>query len=230
MSECITTPVKSPDTANKPVCLVFGSAEIKNPGFIFGYIPADCSYRVLCADGGLKNALSAGLRVDAVIGDGDSGGIDCPEGAACVRLAREKDMTDLQACLDYGLSAGMDSFVLFGCTGGRLDHFIGNVFLLEYLSLKGAKGILADELNEIHYHLPGTITFEKCGDFAYLSVIALDSVLSGVTLEGLRYPLDNATVLRSETLGISNEPVGSVPVSVSTQKGAALIIRSRDKA
>lgn len=229
MSECTRTQGKSHGMANKPVCLVFGSAEMTDHAFVSRYIPEDGNYIVLCADGGLSNAQRAGLPVHVLVGDGDSGGTDCPEGAQCIRLPREKDQTDLQACLEYGLHEGMRDFVLLGCTGGRLDHFFGNVFLLEYLCAKGARGMVADACNEIRYLPPGDMTFADNGGFSYLSVIALDRSVSGITLEGLCYPLVNATVLRGQTVGISNEPSGEKPVRVHTEQGAALIIRSRDK-
>ena len=48
---------------------------------------------VICADGGIKTALAAGLRPDCLIGDWDSGGSPAGE-VPCTTLPAEKDFTE----------------------------------------------------------------------------------------------------------------------------------------
>lgn len=227
MSGCMNEPKKTKKQNTVSKCLVFGASGM-DASLARGYYAENEPKLVLCADGGLCNARKAGLRPDAVIGDADSGGEAETESAVNIRLPREKDISDLQACLDYGLDQGASDFVLFGCSGGRPDHFLANVFLLEYLFRNSARGVLADEFGEIYFHAPGTRTFRDPGGFRYLSVLALSGEVTGVTLEGLKYPLCNAVLRRASTLGLSNEPLDGMPASVHTECGDALIIRSRD--
>ena len=96
---------------------------------------------VFCADGGYANAKGAGLEPDFLIGDWDSGekpALDVP----CVTLPAEKDMTDLQAAMDEALSRGVTELLLCGCTGGRLDHTVSNLLLLEWLAERGGSGMI----------------------------------------------------------------------------------------
>jgi len=216
-------------SSRKSICFIFGSSEIKDPGYIRRY-----SHRykdsgdilVLSADGGLKNTCLAGFTPDLVIGDQDSGGI-AGDKHASILLPTQKDITDVHACIDYALETACGQLLLLGCTGGRLDHFFGNVFLLEYIRDKGAQGILADENNEIRLLSGGTEEFVPEEWYQYVSLLPLDKELTGVTLQNLKYPLQNAVLRRSYPIGVSNEPAGG-RFSVTIRTGRALLVFSRD--
>ncbi|MEG0620475.1 MAG: thiamine diphosphokinase, partial [Raoultibacter sp.] len=67
--------------------------------------------------------------------------------------------------------------------------------------------------------LTGPATFElPAYDAGTVSVFAANDVVSGVTEQGLAYPLDDATLSNRSSLGLSNELVGKA-ASVSVQKG-----------
>lgn len=171
---------------------------------------------VVCADGGLNSALALGLKPNVVIGDNDSGGI------ADVLLPVEKNMTDMEACLDYVLSRQPDEIALLGATGGRIDHFMGNLGLLER-----AKGcaFLLDASHEIRL-LTGSLTVPPPHLYRYFSVVPLDETVTGVDITGAKYPLTDATLHRDATLGISNEPLPGETFTVYVKSGKALLILS----
>ena len=205
--------------------LVFGSVPCRDWSFLEAYRRED--QQVYCADGGLNNALAAGCKPDFVVGDWDSGGApraDVPS----VTLPVEKDMTDLQAALHHALAAGCTEFLLCGCLGGRrLDHTAFNLVLLEWLKARGGQGILIDEDNEVRLLEHETVTLhpEEGPRYRYLSLLPLDRTVEGVSIEGVKYPLTDAAILRGDTLTVSNQPAGPV-VSVTVGDGRALLIRS----
>ena len=180
---------------------------------------------ILCADGGLRHVLACGLLPHALIGDGDSGGLNPPLGVEVIRLPTDKDITDTQACIDHGLARGYREFLLLGCSGGpRLDHFLGNLGLLEYCAEHGACGKILDEKHLILLHTGGRMVLPEAWGYRFFSLFALDRRVTGVTLEGLRFPLRDATLERAAPLAVSNQPLyGNGPVSV-TLTGRALVI------
>ncbi|MDR1692317.1 MAG: thiamine diphosphokinase [Oscillospiraceae bacterium] len=175
---------------------------------------------VLCADGGLLRTAELGLVPDLVIGDRDSGG----EGgsAPAVILPAEKSMTDMDACLDRALTLGAEEIALLGATGGRLDHTLCNLGLLE--RAKG-KAYILDSSHEV-YLLAKPIKRRPPHPYRYFSVLPLDEEISGVTITGGKYPLVNALLRRDASVGVSNEPLPDTEFTVSVDFGNALLILS----
>ncbi|MDR0326191.1 MAG: thiamine diphosphokinase [Oscillospiraceae bacterium] len=177
---------------------------------------------VICADGGYSHAVRLGLKPDLIIGDNDSSGEKPPLSIVHRSLPVEKDITDMEACIDYALQAGAGEIALLGASGGRLDHFLGNIGLLERAD---GKAFMLDSSHEIHL-LPSPVTVEPPHKHRYFSVVPLDETASGVTITGAKYPLDNATLRRAATVGISNEPLDGVSFTVSVKNGKALLVLS----
>lgn len=204
--------------------LIIGAVPWENGAFLTPYL-AKGHWTVFCADGGYANACAAGLEPDFLIGDWDSG--DRPElDVPCVTLPVEKDMTDLQAAMDQALSMGISRMLLCGCTGGRLDHTASNLLLLEWLADRGGDGMIVDEDNEVRLLSPGTFRIEDEPHYHYLSLVPLDRRVSGVTLKGMKYPLQQAELVRGDTLSVSNEP-GQRVMEITISHGRALLIRSQ---
>ncbi|MDL2273659.1 thiamine diphosphokinase [Oscillospiraceae bacterium OttesenSCG-928-G22] len=204
---------------------IFGSSDEGGLAHIKKYMPFDF---VVCADGGMQYAHALGLSPDLLVGDFDSGG--APEdGVPVLSLPVAKDVTDLEAALDAAIERGVRELFLFGCSGGRLDHFLANVFLLERAEKRGAPAVLVNAQNELRYLRNGELAFLKGGDFTYLSLVPIDERITGVDITGVRFPLDNATLDRSGTLGISNQITDDI-ATVRVRSGAAIVILSRDSA
>lgn len=181
---------------------------------------------VLCADGGYEAARRLGFKVDALIGDGDSGDMRGGDGVDILKLPIVKDCTDLHACAEAAVLRGARDVILLGATGGRLDHFLGNMGLLYYFAEHDINATIMDKDNEIFsYKKPCVL--KPPHRYRFFSIIPLDSEISGVTLEGARYPLYNETLFRCETRGISNEPLSPERETViHIAKGSAMIILS----
>ncbi len=181
---------------------------------------------VVCADGGVAAALSAGFSPDVVAGDMDSSA-SLPPGCEIIRFAPEKDDPDLKICAKIALSRGCRDFVIVAASGGRLDHYLANLYLLEYLFEQGADAELLDAKNCVFLHKGGKMTIRSDPSYRYFGLIPLDYTLSGVTLRGLKYPLNDALLKRPDVISVSNEFAGD-EFSVEIQKGRALIIFSRE--
>lgn len=202
--------------------ILVGAAPCSDWSFLSRYTDRPCL--TICADGGQASARRAGLTPDWYVGDSDSGG--SPEGLPSVTLPAEKDVTDLEMAVDLAFEQGCRDLILCGCTGGRLDHFLGNVHLLEQIARRGGTGCLADPHNEIRFVGPGVHRLIRDPSFRYISLLPLDEALRGVYLEGAKYPLQNAVVPRWTTLGVSNE-FAEETLTLTCQEGRGLLIQSR---
>lgn len=72
--------------------------------------------------------------------------------------------------MDEALSMGISRLLLCGCTGGRLDHTMSNLLLLEWLADRGGEGMIVDEDNEVRLLRPGSTRFEDDPHYHYLSL------------------------------------------------------------
>lgn len=169
-----------------------------------GYVrPGDF---IVACDAGYRNAARLGLRPDLIVGDFDSA--PQPEtDRETIVLPHVKDDTDTQFAARWLVEHGYKEVILLGALGGaRIEHMFANVSTGLYLALHGVKVILADARSEMHYLLPEQELALERKDWMYLSVFALGEPMTGVTLQGVYYPLQDATLSELDyPLGTSNE-------------------------
>lgn len=202
--------------------VILGSVPQWDWGFARAYFSPDPL--VICADGGIRSAMAAGLRPHVLVGDGDSGGTP-PAGVRFVALRPEKDYSDAHAAVRLALEEGARRLVLLGCSGGRADHYLANLYLLETIAQQGASGVLVDTQNEISFFGGGRIIVQNEPQYRYFGLLPIDEKLTGVTLTGVKYPLAGAALIRGDTLCISNEPA-SREFTVEICSGRAFLVRS----
>ena len=176
---------------------------------------------LIAADGGYASLSASGVVPHLVVGDFDSlGGV--PEHPNVHRLPCVKDDTDIGYAIKLGLEQGYTRFLLLGGVGGRLDHTIANLQLLDYLSCHGALGILAGggyaatAITNRSFSFPASCS-------GYCSVFCQGGTARGVTLEGLKYSLTDGELAGNFPLGVSNEFTG-IPARVSVQDGTLLLV------
>lgn len=167
---------------------------------------------LLCTDGAGSIARKISTIPDAIVGDMDSISVDdlgfmCKAGVEIYRYPPEKDYTDMHLSLEYLMDKGFGKVTVFGGTGGRLDHTLGNILTGVYFTKKGM---------DISYYEPGLTVYltrsgidisGKPGD--RVSVFSMAGLAEGVDLQGFKYPLKNATLAQEYPIGISNELSGS---------------------
>lgn len=201
--------------------LIFGSQPCESWMFLKPLL--DWPDLVISADGGLRCARDAGFSPQVYVGDGDSGGRPEP-GLRCVSLKPEKDVTDLEAAYDWARGHGLRELVFTGCTGGRLDHHMAAMELLETATLDGIHGVLLDPRNRVEFLRPGVHSMRNHG-YRYFSLIPVDGMLLEVTIRGAKYPLERRDVRRGDSLTVSNEFSGS-KVEISFTSGCCYFIES----
>ncbi len=207
----------------KKSCIIIGAAPCKTLEFLDSDLLKNAY--IIAADGGYKTAMKFGLSVDAFVGDLDSNDIS-PNCADVLVLPREKDFGDVHTAVIKALDKGCDDFYLVGCSGGRADHYIANIYLLEMMHKKGVSAVLIDEHNEIRYIKNESIVIKT--PKKYVSLLPLSEKIEDITFDGLKYPLSNATLYRDTPIGISNELIADEAI-VSIGNGEALLIFSEDE-
>lgn len=140
----------------------------------------------------------------------------------------EKADTDLGLGVKEAVECGFNEIYIYGATGGRLDHFLGALQLLqvpEYLKA-GIEIYIVDRQNIMMYLEKGTHEFEYDDAYPYISFIPKveDTIL---TLEGFKYPLYKQTLHQGSTLTISNE-ISKKQAFATIEVGSVLAVRSRD--
>jgi thiamine pyrophosphokinase len=205
------------------------------PSFVEGEItelitplPTDL---IVCADSGYLLAQKSGLFPHAVIGDMDSleeNGFDpeqLPAGIRLIKSPRQKDQTDTGLCMAYALSQGCDEIVMVGGLGGRLDHTLANLQNMVGFSRKGMIVTLVDRTNKVHILTDRMLRLSPMPDYA-VSVLSFTPVSKGVTLTGMAYPLNDATLTSDFPLGVSNEITGDF-ATIEVGHGTVLVVCSK---
>ena len=188
---------------------------------------------IVAADRGLLFCMEEKLKVDMIVGDFDSlpGGVidgylstfDVP-----VRTFNPvKDYTDTEIALRQAMEAGADEILLFGVTGTRLDHCIGNMQCLHICLDAGIRAAILDPHNRITLH-EKDFSIEKSSQFGgFVSFIPAGDAIRGLTLTGFKYPLNDRDITPTDSLCISNQ-ITEETASVSFREGRLFMIESRD--
>ena len=183
----------------EPVCVIVGAAPLD------GRLPQPRAGDLLiAADAGYLALTAAGLAPDLVMGDFDSLG-HLPDHPHVIPHSPIKDDTDLILAIRHALSLGFRRFEIYGALGGkRFDQTIASLQTLRFLAEHNAKGRLIGAGWNALLLQNGAIRFppEASG---WLSVFASGDAARGVTLQGLKYELDDAEITCAYPVGVSNE-------------------------
>ena len=190
----------------------------------------DC---LIAADSGMNFLYRNGVVPDVIAGDFDSVDMDSMayfqgmNNVQIIRLNPVKDDTDTEFVIREAIRRGATEIIVLGATGTRLDHVFANVYLMGIGLEEGVLIQLVDKHNRIRM-ISDSLEIEKSEQFgSYVSVLPVKGDAKGVTLEGMKYPLENADIACFSSLGVSNEIVDEV-AKISVEQGVLLVIESRD--
>lgn len=215
-------------------CVIIGAAGIGDYGRIKKYIRAE-DFVIYC-DGGLKHAAEDKLdrTPDLAVGDFDSYSLEewkkakrFAHEAETIVLPCEKDDTDTVYAMKEGLKRGYRKFLFLGVVGGRLDHTLGNVYMLEYLAKAKASGKIVDDVSEMQLISEGETAFVE-EEWAYFSLLNICGKAQGITIKGAKYPLDKAEIESWYQYGISNEVIPGRRAEISVERGSLLLVKVAD--
>ncbi len=178
---------------------------------------------IIAADGGLKHCETLGIDPDLVLGDFDSLG-HIPENATVFPV--EKDDTDAMLAVREGLKRGYQRFLFYGgLEGPRLDHTVANLQTLNYLAEHGAQGCLMGKTQIATAIKNSALRFPAAKE-GVVSVFCIGAEAKGVTIKGLKYPMEAGCLTAAFPLGVSNHFIGQ-GAEISVTHGTLLIIFPR---
>ena len=192
------------------------------------HIKPDRDDLIIAADSGLNHAKTLGLTPAVVVGDYDSLGHVPEQGpdVEVITVPAEKDETDTQLAIRLALSRGADDVHVIGGLGGRLDHTLSNLAILEALAQKKVRCVIEDGQNRVRLLQSDSTILPRSG-YTYVSLLSLDPIVKGVEIEGVKYPLKNAKLSRAFQYAVSNEITGNC-CFIAVRKGSILVVESRD--
>ena len=194
--------------------VLFSAAPI-DPQEPVEYVPVPGDY-VVCADGGIGLAKRLGVRPDLIVGDFDSSQDPAChpdplfEGVPVLRVPREKDDTDTKLALSQLRREGC------------------SLVLVIYFRRRGMRVVLASDQNTLFVLENESVSLPQVQN-RYLSLFSLTPCCKGVTLERVKYPLQNYTLTQEVPLGISNEFTPLGPAGIQVKEGVLLVCLSCDR-
>lgn len=178
-------------------------------------------------DRGIDSCHRAGIVPRRLLGDADSARSTSWEwakrqGVPIDLFPAAKNLTDFQLALRLSQADYGNRFLLAtGAFGGRLDHAFS---LLHSLTGDGRPGCLADDREVMIILRSGETAavslHETDSKVTALSLLPLSQNCSGVTIDRVRWPLENAVLTRNLPYAVSNELLpGTKKISVSLTDG-----------
>jgi len=179
---------------------------------------------VLCCDGAYDWAKDK-LKIDENLGDFDSLGY-MPTPPPTEIYPSEKDYTDGEIAIHKLVKRGFDYIEIYGGSGGREDHFIGNLQLLYYAYKHGVSAKMINDKSEI-FVAGGRIELKNIQGKT-LSVFPFGGCLHISYSEGFKYAYPRE-IGYGECIGVSNVCNSAKGVIELEQGCCALVIINKGK-
>ena len=185
----------------------------------------DTDYFV-AVDNGVRHTYTFNVIPHLLIGDLDSIDHDLveillSEGVKIQKFPSNKDETDLELALNYVIEKGFTKILLVGALGGRMDQSLANLDLLTREDL-GDLDIRMDDGRTAVFAIKDSVSFKTTINDT-ISLMPICRPATGITTQGLAYPLNNETLYPKKTRGISNTAVAN-QVSITLEEGQLLCI------
>lgn len=213
--------------------VVFAGGDLNDGPAVQAALSAVPDSLIIAADGGARVAARCGLLPDIVVGDMDS--LSAEEldtlrgrGVTIQRFPANKDETDLELALLAAAARQATWIRIVGAVGDRIDHTLGNIYLLMLRELAGRDVRLVAGRQTFWLIGPGTHPLAgQPGDT--LSLLPLMPGVSGVTTEGMQYPLKDEPLIFGPARGVSNVLLAE-KASVTLASGLLVVVHTMGKA
>lgn len=211
----------------KKIIFVVTGGQVRDPAFLRSKVTELNPSKIICADGGARHLYPLGIIPDVIIGDMDSLSQEMQtyfeeKGSRFVRYPEAKDETDTQLALEYACDLAPEKIYVFGAFGSRIDHVTANISLLVLGAKRGVPITLVDEWCEAFVVSQEFAIAGKIGQT--ISLLPLSDKVTGITLGGFEYPLENGVMEIGKPYGISNRLTAAKGV-ISVMTGHLLVIR-----
>ncbi|NRT77187.1 thiamine diphosphokinase [Clostridium beijerinckii] len=185
---------------------------------------------IIAADKGSECLYKYNIIPDLLLGDFDSAKKEILDNMKLkvkevLEFQPEKDYTDTEIAVMEAIKRGAEKIYLFGATGTRMDHTLGNIGLMLTTKKKGANLEILDDNNRLYLGENKMRLYGKYGE--NISFHALSDKVSKLQISGGKYNLPSYDLGLLDPRAICNEFIDT-PIDITYEKGELLVIHSID--
>ena len=183
-------------------------------------------------DKGALYLLNNGVNPILSCGDFDSITLEqrkeVEEKSKYFKVKSSEDLTDAEFALEHILELfeEVEEIDIYGATGRRLDHFFGNILLLNNKKYHHIKISIIDDNNIITVAKKGLNIFENIEGYKYFSIVPIyeDTIM---TIKNSKYEVENLVLTLNRPNATSNEfkSKGDIRLEVNNN---VLVMYSKD--
>ena len=144
------------------------------------------------------------------------------------KVKNSEDLTDAEFALEHILKLfeDIEEIDIYGATGRRLDHFFGNILLLNNKKYYHIKIRIIDDNNIITVAKKGLTIFENIEGYKYFSIVPIyeDTLM---TIKNSKYEVDNLVLTLNRPNATSNEFSSEKAIELQVSANV-LVIYSKD--
>lgn len=189
--------------------------------------------RLIGVDKGAEWLIEHDIVPDYILGDFDSAANDFltktkeKYGEKISIFPSEKDETDTELGMRFAISLQPKEIIIFGGTGSRLDHVLANIHVLLQGEEQNIPSSIVDSHNRIQMLLAKQKKDLSKGDYDYVSLLPFSDEVTGITIQGFKYLIENGSMKKGTPYGISNEIIHEKG-TIYIENGILLVIESKD--
>ena len=147
------------------------------------------------------------------------------KGVKIEKFNPEKDYTDTDLGYIKALEVNPSEIILFGATGSRIDHMLGNIGILLKGLRENIKVTIVDDNNKMYAVNKSSLVKKEEG--RVISFHALSDVVKNLTIKNGKYPLNNYDMTLLEPRAICNEFLDD-DIYIEFDSGIILILYTKD--
>lgn len=202
--------------------VIIAGGEINDAGIKFYKDVIERADYIAAVDSGADFAGRNGIMPDIIVGDMDSISKEMLEYYKKFEVEMaiypvEKDLCDGEIAIQIVKSRGYDIIDIIGGLGGRSDHMLGNIFMLDkYENIR----IISEK--ESLESVTGYRSYEGIKGKT-VSILSLSYESKIKYIKGMKYCVDNISLKRGDTTGISNI-AESEKAEIEVESGKIIVI------
>jgi len=172
--------------------------------------------------------------IDPILSCGDFDSItleqrkEVEEKSKYFKIKSSEDLTDAEFALEHVLELfeNVEEIDIYGATGRRLDHFFGNILLLNNNKYNNIKVRIIDDNNIITLGKKGITFFESIEGYKYFSIVPIyeDTLM---TIKNSKYEVENLALTLNRPNATSNEFKSKEEIKLKVNNNV-IVIYSKD--
>ena len=183
-------------------------------------------------DKGALYLLNRGVNPILSCGDFDSITLEqkrhVEEKSKYFKVKSSEDLTDAEFALEHILKLfeDIEEIDIYGATGRRLDHFFGNILLLNNKKYHHIKIRIIDDNNIITVAKKGLTIFDNIEGYKYFSIVPIyeDTLM---TIKNSKYEVENLVLTLNRPNATSNEFKNNEEIKLEVSNNV-LVMYSKD--